>query len=75
LIEDSGTTFYDPKQSEEVEEIPMKHLRIKDEPTGDEATIEIENGRATLRMPQKTKQEIADEQEVEPDNRSEPEEI
>ena len=75
LIEDSGTTFYDPKESEEVEEIPMKHLRIKDEPTGDEATIEIENGRATLRMPQKTKQEIADEQEVEPDNRSEPEEI
>ena len=75
LTEDSGTTFYDPKQNEEVEEIPMKHLRIKDEANGEEATIDIENGRATLRMPRKTKQQIADEQEVRPDDRSEAEEI
>ena len=75
LIEDSGTTFYDPKEGEEVEEIPMKHLRVKDEPTGEEATIDIENGRATLRMPLKTQQEMADEQEVQPDDRSEAEEI
>ena len=53
----------------------MKHLRVKDEPTGEEATIDIENGRATLRMPLKTQQEMADEQEVQPDDRSEAEEI
>ncbi len=75
LIEDSGTTFYDPKEGEEVEEIPMKHLRVKDEANGEEATIDIENGQATLRMPLKTQQEMADEQEVQPDDRSEAEEI
>lgn len=71
LIEDSGTTFYDPKQNEEVEEIPMKHLRVRDIGSGEEATVDIENGRATLRMPKRTQQEEADEQEVEPNNRSE----
>ena len=75
LIEDSGTTFYDPKQNEEVEEIPMKHLKVKDDMTGDEAVIDIKDGKATLRMPLKTQQELADEQEVEADDRSEPQEI
>src|SRR6056300_1295620 len=75
LIEDSGTTFYDPKEGEEVEEIPMKHLRVRDEPSGEEAVVDIENGRATLRMPLKTQQEMADEQEVQADDRSEAEEI
>jgi hypothetical protein len=75
LIEDSGTTFYDPKESEEVEEIPMKHLQVKDNATGDQAVVDIENGKATLRMPLKTQQGMADEQESEPDDRSEAEEI
>jgi len=75
LIEDSGTTFYDPKESEEVEEIPMKHLQVKDSATGEQAVIDVQNGTATLRMPLKTQQEMADEQEAEPDDRSEAEEI
>ena len=75
LIEDSGTTFYDPKEGEEVEEIPMKHLQVKDNATGEQATVDIQNGKATLRMPLKTQQEMADEQEVDPDDRSEAEEI
>ena len=75
LIEDSGTTFYDPRENEEVEEIPMKHLQIKDTATGEEASIDIKNGEATLRMPLKTQQEMEDEQEAEPDDRSEAEEI
>ena len=75
MIEDSGTTFYDPRENEEVEEIPMKHLQIKDTATGEEASIDIKNGEATLRMPLKTQQEMEDEQEAEPDDRSEAEEI
>ena len=75
LIEDSGTTFYDPKEGEETEEIPMKHLQVKDNATGEEAVVDIQNGKATLRMPLKTQQEIADEQEVDPDDRSEAEVI
>jgi len=75
LIEDSGTTFYDPKEGEEAEPIPMKHLAVKDTANNDEAVIDINNGKATLRMPLKTPEEVADEQEVQPDDRSEAEEI
>ena len=53
----------------------MKHLKVKDDMTGDEAVVDIENGKATLRMPLKTQQEMADEQEVDADDRSETEEI
>jgi hypothetical protein len=74
LLEDSATTFYDPRINETTEKIPMKHLQVKDTEEED-VTLDVENGRATLRMPQKTKQQLADEEEVEATDRSEAEEF
>ena len=48
------------------------HLRVKDsQDQGEYSTLDVENGRATLRVPVKTQQEMLDEQEVEPSDRSE----
>lgn len=74
LIEDSGTTFYDPKQGEETEEIPMSHLQVKDT-NGEEAIVEMGEGKAVLKIPIKTQDEMEDEMQAEPDDRSEGEEI
>jgi len=74
LLDDSATTFYDPRINETTDKIPMMHLKVKN--TDDEdVTLDIEDGRATLRMPQKTKQQMADEEEVEATDRSEAEEF
>ena len=70
LLDDSATTFYDPRINETTEAIPMMHLKVKDTDEED-VTIDVENGRATLRLPMKTQQEIADEEEVEETDRSE----
>ena len=74
LLDDSATTFYDPRINETTDKIPMMHLKVKN--TDDEdVTLDIEDGKATLRMPQKTRQQMADEEEVEATDRSEAEEF
>ena len=73
LLDDSTTTFYDPKEGEqELEPEPMIHLKVSGG-EGTESSLEVEGGRATLRVPLKTPQEIKDEEEAMPNDRSEAE--
>ena len=73
LLDDSTTTFYDPKEGEqELEPEPMIHLKVSGG-EGPESSLEVEGGRATLRVPLKTPQEIKDEEEAMPNDRSEAE--
>lgn len=71
LIDESATTFYDPKEQEEpIETDPIYHLKVKD---GEDqsTTLDVADGEATLRVPRKTQKEMENEQEVEPSDRSE----
>ena len=73
LLDDSAVSFYDPKTEEEPQEgDPVYHLKVKDsQDEGESSTLDVENGKATLRVPMKTQQEMLEEQEVEPSDRSE----
>ena len=44
LLDDSATTFYDPRINETTEKIPMMHLQVKDTEE-DEVTLDVEDGR------------------------------
>jgi hypothetical protein len=71
LIDESATTFYDPKEQEEpIETDPIYHLKVKN---GEDqsSTLDVADGEATLRVPRKTQKDMENEQEVEPSDRSE----
>lgn len=73
LLDETAVSFYDPKTEEEPQEgDPVYHLKVKDsQDEGESSTLDVENGKATVRIPVKTQQEMLDEQEVEPSDRSE----
>lgn len=67
LIDDSAVTFYDPKQGEQddLEKPRILHLDVREQ-EGEDATLDVEDERAVLRYPKRTKKDILNEQEAVP---------